>query len=731
MNMKKSVFLFFSCLAVSIGWSQNLELNITKAVSAILIDGDLSDSAWGGVQRIDGFNKSKPVDGLPAESRTEVLMTYDDQFIYVAAICHDDFGGDYIVQSLKRDFSFPRTDAFGVFLDTYADGINGYSFACSAVGAQREGVLEVGGRYGVTTAWDNKWYSAVTQTKDKWIVEMAIPLKSVRYNEGTSQWKINFARNDQRRNETSTWVPVPFNFNVANLAYTADLNFEEPLKKIGSNVSVIPYVSSGVSKNQEAETPIAYTPDLGFDAKIGITSGLNLDVTFNPDFSTVEVDQQVTNLHRFEVGFQERRQFFMENLDLFGSLGSGTSRPYYSRRIGLGLDSNGLAVETPILAGARLSGKLDKNWRIGLLNVQTKANEEAGSPANNYTMGIIQRRIWKRSNVSAFAVNRQAYGNDEDEKGFNTSDYNRSMGAEFKYLAPDGKHSYTTYLHAAYTGGDDGNDRLSYGSVYEYDTKENKGFGYLEYVGADFIAETGFVRRSSYYKAGGAWDHFWYPKNKRINYLKAGVESRQFWDLTGSGIEWYGLGRSELKFMNSSAIQLIYGAEEIELQFDFDPSRSGGEQLISGTRYAYEQLDLKYISDERKSLFFTGQIVNGGYYNGTLTKTKLTGRYRILPKTNVSVEYTFNRIELPEGYSDAQFHLLGPRVDVSFTTKVFFTTYLQYNTLANNVNLNTRLQWRFKPASDLFIVYSDNYFPENFKVKNRALVFKLSYWFNL
>ncbi len=63
--------------------------------------------------------------------------------------------------------------------------------------------------------------------------------------------------------------------------------------------------------------------------------------------------------------------------------------------------------------------------------------------------------------------------------------------------------------------------------------------------------------------------------------------------------------------------------------------------------------------------------------------------------------------------------------------KIFLTAWVQYNNQINNVNLNARFQWRYAPVSDLFIVYTDNYYSDTFRVKNRALVVKLNYWLNL
>jgi hypothetical protein len=85
---------------------------------------------------------------------------------------------------------------------------------------------------------------------------------------------------------------------------------------------------------------------------------------------------------------------------------------------------------------------------------------------------------------------------------------------------------------------------------------------------------------------------------------------------------------------------------------------------------------------------------------------------------------------LPSPYSSANLFLIGPRLDLTFTDKLFLTTYVQYNNQIDNLNVNVRLQWRFAPVSDLFIVYSENSYPGNFQNKDRGLVIKISYWLN-
>ena len=105
--------------------------------------------------------------------------------------------------------------------------------------------------------------------------------------------------------------------------------------------------------------------------------------------------------------------------------------------------------------------------------------------------------------------------------------------------------------------------------------------------------------------------------------------------------------------------------------------------------------------------------------------------YRFQPYVSFALSSSYNDIHLPQPWNKSQFWLVGPRLDVTMTNKLFFTGFVQYNEQSDNINVNTRLQWRYKPASDLFIVYTDNYIPAPFAVKNRFLVLKLTYWWNI
>jgi len=341
--------------------NENYILHVKKASAPIKIDGLISEPDWDAAEKAKDFHLVLPVDTGLAKSPSEVVMTYDDKAFYLGITFFDTIPGKRIMESFRRDFIFGNNDNVLVFFDTFLDQTNGFSFGASVSGAKWDGTQSNGG--GVNVNWDCKWDSKTIQYSDRWVTEMRIPFRSIRFKSGSDKWYVNFSRLDLKTNEKSAWAPVPRQFPTASLAYTGILQWDKPLSKSKMMFSVIPYVFGSAARDFEAGKSTTYRKDFGFDAKLGITTSMNLDLTYNPDFSQAEVDQQVTNLDRFELFFPEKRQFFLENSDLFSGYGFASVTPFFSRRIGL---------DAPVLAGARLSGSLNKNWRLGLLDMQTE-----------------------------------------------------------------------------------------------------------------------------------------------------------------------------------------------------------------------------------------------------------------------------------------------------------------------------------------------------------------------
>jgi len=744
-------------LSCSLSLAQNKPgtgLPITKAKGAIKIDGVLDEEDWKLAEVATNFFLNYPTDTLLAAFQTEARITFDDDFFYVSFVCYDD-NRPNVVQSLRRDFEWSLNDNVGLYLDPFNDFTNGFYFGISPYGVQREGIMSGGGteQQGYNSNWDNKWYSSVKRLDDRWIAELAIPLKSFRYNQGQPAWNVNFVRQDLKRNQVSGWIATPIQFFPSAFAFSGALQWQTPAPHAGTNISLIPYTLASTSKDNENGTS-ENTLTAGFDAKVGITPSLNLDLTVNPDFSTVEVDKQVINLTRFEFQFPERRQFFLENSDLFSAPGfSSLTQPFFSRRIGLATDTTDNQQRVPILYGARISGKLGQKWRVGLMNLQTKETKSLGLPGQNYTVAVLQKQILERSNVDIFLVNKESVGLDEYDPNkfyheslvkevWNGADsvpklntYNRVAGVDFNLITADNKWGGKAYYHHSFDNFSE-KDRYSFGGFASYSTRKISLMSGFIGLGKDYNAEVGFVPNLAVYPGtlGGIAiaDFKLYPKSGPLVLMMPGATFDVNYIPDGTQTDRNLTLRYAMNFRSTAQMTASLKNVFQKLPADFDVLDPEGDSfLLKGEEYQWNEFEVKYTSDTRKLFTYMITLRGGEFYNGTRTGVAGTVSYRIQPFGSISISGDYNDIVLPPAYGSAKFLLLSPRLDFTLTDKLFFTTFVQYNDRYDNVNLNARFQWRYKPASDFFIVYTENYLPEHLQSKNRALVLKFTYWLNI
>lgn len=716
-----SLFLFCNPLLAQ---KKNAEylLNIKKASSPIVIDGEVDELAWQEAETASDFHMVLPMDTSYADVRTDVKMTYDDQTLYLVAICFKADPGPDIVESLRRDFSFGKNDNFLLFMDPFDDQTNGFSFGANAAGAQWDGLMYEGGK--VDLSWDNKWISKVKDYNDRWVFEAAIPFKSIRYKKGITEWGINFSRNDIKTTEKSSWAPVPRQFPTASLAYTGTLAWSEPPPAAGTNISLIPYLLGGLSNEPSQDGASNINGNAGFDAKVALSSSMNLDLTVNPDFSQVEVDRQVTNFDRFELFFPERRQFFLENGDLFANFGYNSIRPFFSRRIGLGV---------PIHYGGRVSGKLNKDWRVGLMNIQTGRKEDVHLPSQNFSVMALQRRVFSRSNIGILVINKESLNytapTEEDVPVY--SEYNRNIGLEYNLASSNNLWTGKAMILKSFTPGNAG-DGLTHAANLRYASRKwNLNWQY-EYVGSDFNAEVGYVPRKGYLKLNPTVTHLFFPEGTKILSHGPTVGASYYMDQGFELTDHETYAAYKITFRNTSTLSAWVANDYVKLLQPFDPTNFRGDSLAAGTEHQWNSWGLEYFSKPQSNFTYSFASRYGGYYaNGTRLSLMGEAGYRIQPYVSMVISASYNQVHLPESWGRTKFWLIGPRVDVTFTNKIFLTSFVQYNEQLKNLNLNTRFQWRFKPASDLFIVYTDNYFTDGLIPKNKAIVVKLKYWWNL
>ncbi len=702
------------------------EYRITRTTGPITVDGELDEPVWQTAQLATGFWKNQPVDDQPATHVTEVRLTHDGQTLYLAATCYDNT--DYFIETLRRD-SYGGSDEFGFVIDPQGQRANAYGFGVNAYGAQSEVLLT---NNDGDDSWDNRWSSAVKRYPDRWTVEMAIPFKTLRFKDGGMRWGINFIRTEPGLNEAYAWARVPRQFPIHDLGYYGSLIWDEAPRRQGGNVALIPYATAAVRQTHLTEKNTDTDFDIGGDAKIALSSSLNLDLTTNPDFSQVEVDVQQTNLTRFNIFFPERRQFFIENGDVFTGFGNPFSaeQPFYSRTIGL--DAGGRAV--PILYGARLTGNVNPKLRIGAFNIHTRSTDDA--TGQNYSAATFQHRIWKRSAVKGIFLNRQGFDGTDRIGG----DYGRNLGGEFEYSSDDGKwQGKAGWLNSMKEGFDQKNNHR-YGR-FAYNGTRFQTFLEVQNMQENYYSDMGFTGRLVQYNGdgepvrvgftqiGNMLDLTTFPKGEsRLNFHWSGLENFVWLNPDGSINEWYTRLRHFLFFKNTAQLRFRLNNNYVDLIYPFALT----DVPLPAKSYNMSEFNVEVRTDQRRRLILETFVVYGQFFNGTKLTSRSTVRFRAQPWGNFSVGLEHNAIRLPDPYGDLNIVLATGRLEINFSNSLFWTTFLQYNTQADNFNINSRLQWRFAPMSDFFLVYQDNYRIEGmFGPKDRAVVAKLSYWFSL
>ena len=720
-----------------------------KVSEEIVLDGEMKESFWKEAQVSSDFVQYFPRDTVSAQLETEFRVAYDDKFLYLFAKMEDISSMKFILGDLKRDFFGGSTDYISFTFDTFQDETNGYNFGLSPYNIQREALLSDGGEglfssgggsrggFGAFNInWNTKWFSGAKVHDGYWTGEFKIPFNSIRYKAGSKTWNFNSHRGNSKVDEGSIWSPIQLGFSPVNLSMTGVLEFEFPLEKSSQSIVVIPYISGSGIRNKVAEPARDADFDAGIDMKLALSSSLNLDLTINPDFSQVEVDEQRTNLTRFELFLPEKREFFTDNGDLFSNLGSREARPMFTRRIGIARDSTtSQYVQNPIIFGAKLSGKINDGLRVGILNMQTAKLSSSGIPSYNYGMAVLEKNILQNSKVSAFLINKQSLFNDKsNEYAHDLNDFNRVFGFESKLQTNDTKFKSELYYHQSldnnsYSGSN------SYGANASYEERNFETNIYFWGVGENFNPEVGFVTRKDYVFLSPSFEYKFLPENNSLNSHGPGIDY-EFYRNKENGLTDYDIDIDyNFRFRSSAYLVLKTNIIYTKLLEDFDPSRSeDGVPLAAFSEYNYINHRFYLGTSERNvfSVRLNGRA--GEFFNGNIKNIGGTLTYKFPPFLNLSVGSQFNSLTFPSPYSDADFFSLNSKIDISFSSDLFFSTYVQYNNQLDNINVNAKLQWRFLPLSDIFIVYTDNYYakkPLFLDMKNRSFAFKINYWINI
>ena len=699
----------------------------------IVIDGIDDEIDWGKAELKSDFWQWFPTDSIKALKQTEIKFLYDLNNIYAFIKCYET-EDESIISSLRRDMG-RFSDFFLFTLDTFNDLTNAYAFGGNSVGVKKDEIFFNGGRtLGEDTNWDwdAKFDLETKIYEDFYTAEIRIPLSSIRFANNSKSWRYNVFRRRIIANEISTLFRVPQEQSFINLSFTEPLVFERPLGKSKTPITIIPYVNLLKSKtfeNNEKTNNLEY----GGDGRVFIGTGLNLDFTINPDFSQIEVDDQIINLTRFAVALPEKRQFFIQNSDLFSGFGDFyENRPFFTRRIGVTKDLNGNTIQNKIRAGVRLSGKLTKRLRIGLLNMQTAKDEENLISSNNNTVLSFQQNVFSKSNFKFLFVNREEVGQENFES--EQERYNRLLGFDYNFISKNDKIRGKIFFYNTFSPSEE-NEGISSGFRFNYNDIKNRFRTVFTRTSPNFTSDLGFSRRTGFKKNYTKYDRVFFPKSKLIQSIAIGPELYYIDKPEENNLvtDRRLNANFSVNLKNRSRIDLALINTYIYLENSFDPTGINNDSPITEGAYDTSQFEFGYTSTNRRKFRFNSEISFGGYFSGEKFSISNNFNFRIDKLLQASLKLSYDKINLPEPQKSVGLILVSPKLDFTFTKNIFWASFIQFSNFSNTLGINSRLQWRFAPLSDLFLVYTDNSnYLQNHLIPNfRTINLKITYWINI
>ena len=647
--MKKVILVilmvvFFSILVYS--QTKDKSISASKTNEALTIDGFLHEPAWQKAETARHFIQFEPKRGEPASVKTVVRVLYDQRYIYFGFDCYDPQPEKIAARITKRDAELKGDDSVGLTVDTFHDRRTCYLFMTNLLGTQYDGRISDNGRT-VDTTWDGVWKSAAQKTDFGWSVEIALDLTSLKYEPGQNKtWGFNAARIVPRKLEVSLWTgPVESPYKVSQFGDLTGLNLSKTQKKY----QIIPHSISKLEEGKHSQL------EAGLDARYAFSQMVSGHFTLNPDFATVEADQEQINLTRFELRLPEKRNFFLEGSEIYHQ----RIRLFYSRRI------------ADIYGGLKVYGK-EGSYEFSGLSAQTKRVESEGQESANFTVFRLKRDVMKSSTVGLLMANKLVRGKNYGTIGLDTAlyftntfkftgqlalsygDYNRSNIAFFLRPSYD---SATFHFHVRYT-------------------KLGQNFG-------DNVNHVGFIRDDNRRELDSALSKTFWLKKWVLERLRYRSNYNIYWGLNGTLRSWQIDEELEMDLQNKVSIEVSH-TQEYKL-------------YEKGFRNHRTQLELGYNTREWQSAEITYSF--GRNFDLDFRLWEVEFNYKL--SQDFSLEYSLTRLVYePDPEKESTWiHVI--RATNYFTKDLFLKVFYQINSAIDKKNIQVLFVYRFQPPFGL------------------------------
>ncbi|UCH63087.1 MAG: carbohydrate binding family 9 domain-containing protein [Fidelibacterota bacterium] len=700
------------------------EAILPRLQGPIQLDGLSDEPAWQAVEPLP-LTVHQPVFGGSPTERTEIRIAYDDDYLYASGRFYDSDPDGIRGNALERDGGSPSDDSFTLILDTFNDNETALGFVTTPTGNRidftlsrdaqlifRPGVAPSSwGMHPGNMSWNTYWDVAVEQNEEGWFTELRIPFSSLRFqdNGGKVVMGLITSRYIARKNETVSYPAIQpkWAFGTMKPSIAQDIVLEGVYSR--NPLYITPYALTG--KNQSYQLNSAGSSydlidqpsnDVGLDLKYGITSNLTLDLTVNTDFAQVEADDERINLTRYSLFFPEKRLFFQERASIFDLNIGPMNNLFYSRRIGL--SEHG---PVPIHGGARLVGRVGQ-WDMGLLDMQTAQAEFVTEEDTLVTI--------PSENFGVLRLRRQVLNENSFTGGMITSRIGQDGSANYAY-GLDGilrlfGDEYITLGWVQTFGNDEEEREHPWSAARFYPSWERRtrsGLAYeisYTYQGAAYNPGVGFKPRDDYYWIGRNISYAWMPPETSPVYRhNARFDFSLLFRNEDSALESALLGPSWFVEWKSGGIARIAARMRFEdLPETLDLPE--GNFVPPGT-YSYYELDAFYQMSWSKLLRTGLNFTSGSFYDGWYLEAGANPSWTISRFLGLSGNYQFTRARFPDRDQGFDTHIIGLRVQARLNTSLSLNAFIQYNSAADAIGINTRLRYNPREGTDLYLVYNE------------------------
>jgi hypothetical protein len=738
--------LVFLIIGVTLVHSQG-QVSISGIKGEFKFDGNIDDACWQNVEPLKMVMHTPTFGNQPTE-KSEIMMCYDNSYLYIGARLYDSNPAAMLISSKKRDESEVASEQLMLIFDTFNDKENGLGFATTPTGLRSDFTIsqDAMGMYDPSQgpfnmSWNTFWDVKTTKNDQGWFAEIRIPFSSMRFKEkdGKIVMGLICIRNIAHKNEVDIFPAIPPNWGQTSAfrpSKSKEITFEN--LKSRKPFYIAPYIIGGYQADNVLNSAgngydLKKSPKLnaGLDIKYGLTNNLTMDLTVNTDFAQVEADDEQINLTRFSLFFPEKRTFFQERSSVFSFDFEPGGSLFYSRRIGL---NNGEQV--PIYGGARITGMIGK-WDVGFLDMQTHSVNQGEGEANALTsenFGILRLRrqvINENSYVGGIVTSRvgtdgtynTAYGMDGIFK-ISENDYLNIKLAQVmdktapnKVLSLDPTELFLTWNRFNQKG-------LNYNFTYARN-------------GKDFNPGIGFFARNNYTHFYGGFGYGWVPGEASIiQNHQIGINAITYFDNITNAAQSIQTGIMydiTLKSGYSGMMSISHLYENVADTFSFSK-----KAFVPAGKYGFNELET-HVNSPRTNKFVVGiDGFAGSFYDGARYTIGASPSWNVGSSLQIGLKYDHNFLSFKSRGQSFSGGIAGFKALVMVNTKLSLSTFIQYNSAENTLMTNFRLRYNPREGNDFYIVFNEGRStyrniedPRLPLFNNRSVLLKYTYTFTL